>query len=159
MNQYTIAVYPHVKKFMIKRFPHSKTKVNGLDQPVFNTEEYNTLGKLVTLCLLDKRGWNGATFKQHDDYGDKLTETIIIKVSKNQERMTPRKYKFNRLNIDIDRLFKEAMITWITAQIQLGHPIRTACSSFLTFHDINPEGKEYNLDTAYQNWKRSKIET
>jgi hypothetical protein len=145
-QQHTIHVFPHVKKFMIKTFPHQ----NG----IFKIEEWSTLGSLVTLCLIDNRSWKDRNFS--DDYfKEHLTEKIIVRLNKEQLERSPREYKLIRINSEINRLFKEHLVTWIRSQYKVGIPAHQACRSFLEYYKLDPDGTEYNIDNAYKAWQRS----
>lgn len=147
-KQYTISVFPHVKKFMLKTFPH--------DNGVFKIEEWNTLGSLVTLCLIDNRAWKNRNFSNDDDYfKDKLTEQITIILNKEQMELSPREYKLMRVNSEMNRLFKEHLFTWVHSQYKVGMPAHKACRSFLEYYKLDPDGTEYNIDNAYKAWQRS----
>jgi hypothetical protein len=140
-NRYTIPVFPHVKKFIQKNY-----KVSS----VIKTEEYNTFGKLVTRALLDKR-----TSPQHNDaYRNKLTASITITLTKEQAELSPRINRLLRINIDMDRIFKDHLLTYIYALQSTGIPPYTACRMFLQLYSIDE--KEYSLDAAYRFWQRAK---
>jgi hypothetical protein len=144
---YTIHVSPQVRKFMLKNFAY----YNG----VFRTEEWSTLGSLVTLCLIDNRAWKDRHLT--DDYlKENETQKIIVELTTAQMKMTPRIFKLPRINTEINRLFKEHMVTWIRSQYEIGVSAHQACRSFLEYYNLDPGGKEYNLDNAYKAWQRSK---
>lgn len=142
---YTIHVFAHVKKFLKKNVPSK----NG----VFRSEEYSTFGKMVTLALRDTRPWKQATGKGDDFFRDRLTESIVIQLTEEQARMSPRLNKLQRINVDLDRMFKESLIGWIEAQSALGTPVHSACKLFLQHYQLDE--KEYSLDSAYKHWQRS----
>ncbi len=143
---FTIQVFPHVKKFMKKNFTHSRG--------VFRPDEYSNFGKLITLALKDKRGWKPRAY-QDNYFRDRLSEKVTIEISTDQGRMAPRPYKLMRLNIDIDRMFKEHMIVWVNAQLAIGTAAHPACKSFLEFYNLDPDGDEYSLENAYKAWQRA----
>lgn len=145
-HHYTIHVFPQVKKFMLKNFAHQ----NG----VFKSEEWSTLGSLVTLCLIDKEKWRDGHYN-NDYLKENTTKAITIILSPRQAKMSPRVYKLQRINIEINTLFKEHMETWIKSQYKLGVPAYQACKSFLEYYGLDPDGKEYSIDNAYKAWQRS----
>jgi hypothetical protein len=140
-NRYKIPVFPHVKKFLAKNCDVSSA---------IRTEEYSTLGKLVTRALLDRR----TSEENNDQYRDKLTTFITISLTKEQAELSPRLNRLMRINIDIDRVFKDHLLTYIYALKETGIPPFTACRMFLQFYKIDE--KEYSLDAAYRFWQRAK---
>jgi hypothetical protein len=149
-NRYTIPVFPHVKKFLAKN-----CDVNS----AIKTEEYTTLGKLVTKALLDRRNAEdnsedskikvGKGFR-----GEKITSVITICLTKEQAELSPRLHRLMRINVDLDRIFKDHLLTYIYALTGTGIPASTACRMFLEFYSIDE--KEYSLDAAYRFWQRTK---
>ena len=139
-NKFTIPIFPHVKKFIIKNNRGNPLKV----------EEYSTLGRIITLSLRDTR----ASFEYNDQYRDRLTEKLTIILTDDQTKYGPRVQKLMRINIDMDRVFKEALIIWISAQKQQGIPPYTSCKLFLEHYALDES--EYSLEAAYKYWQRSK---
>jgi hypothetical protein len=137
-NQFTIPVFPHVRKFMLKTYSHRAG--------IFKSEEYTQLGKLVTLALCDPRAWKNS----NDQERDRLTSNITLLLNAEQCKMGPRLFKLQRINLDMDRQFKEYLVLWIKAQADLGRGAHPACCSFLEAYDLDPYGTEYNLDSAYK---------
>ena len=143
-NQFTIPVFPHVRKFMLKTYTHR----GG----IFKSEEYSPLGQLVTLALCDPRAWKAS----NDQERDRLNTTVTLMLNTDQCKMGPRLFKLQRINLDIDRMFKDHLVVWIKAQAELGRGAHPACRSFLEAYDLDPYGTEYNLDSAYKYWQRLK---
>lgn len=141
-NKFTIPVYPHVKKFILKKY--------RLRTPV-KTEETTTFGKAITLVLKDNR----LRLKYQDSqYRDRLTASLTIVLTKEQSEFGPRQNKLIRINQAMDDAFKEHLLTWVSGQQEAGIPAYAACKMFLQFYDIDE--KEYTLDAAYRLWQRSK---
>lgn len=140
-TRFTVPVYPHVKKFILKQY--------NLSEPV-RTEEYKSLGKLVTLSLLDRRPH--AEF--NDQYRDRLKANLVICLTKEQSKLSPRLSKLMRINIHIDVLFKEHLLVWINSLGQDGIAPYTACRIFLEYYGIDEN--EYSLDAAYKYFQRTK---
>lgn len=113
-----------------------------------HADEHATVGKLVTYALIDKRPWKAYVSQERD----RLTETLTIQLNSAQGKMGPRLFKLQRLNVDMDTLFKEALILWINAQSELGRGAHPAIRSFLEKYDI----EEYSLETAYRYYQRVK---
>lgn len=143
---FPVHVYPYVKMYL------KKTKM--LRAEVFNCEEYTSFGKLVTLALTDKRSWKESIGSVDKLHLDRPTELIRIKLTTEQSRMSPQAHKLQRLAVDLDRMFKEDLMKWITAQGALGVSVRSACISFIEYYDLEKHG--FNLDNAYKHWQRSK---
>jgi hypothetical protein len=141
-NRYTIPVFPHVKKFILKTY--------NLTPPI-KTEEYHTFGKLVTKALLDNR----SSAEYNDLYRNKLTDTLVIMLTKEQSEFSPRINRLLRLNIDMDRVFKDHLIAHILTLRPLGIPAHTACKMFLEKFGIDEN--EYSLDAAYKCWQREGV--
>ena len=137
-NRFTIHIYPHVKKFITKNSRANPLKV----------DEYSTLGRLITLALRDTR----ASFQYNDQYRNRLTDTITIILTDDQSKYGPTIGKLMRINIDMDRVFKEALIVWIRAQQQQGIPPYNSCKLFLQYYSIDES--EYSLEAAYKYWQR-----
>jgi hypothetical protein len=140
---FTIPIYPHVKKFILKNYGKY---ISGSG---INTEEYTILGKIVTLSLRETR----SRVKDNDQYRDRLTETICLVLTKEQTELSPRLHKLIRVNTDMDVIFKDHMLEWIQGQKVAGIPPYTACKMFLERYQI--DDKEYSLDAAYRYWQRS----
>jgi len=140
-RNFTVPIYPHLKKFIQKRF-----QKNGS----IDVSATTSFGKMLMLCLRDNR----KTSEFNDQYRDRLTEEITIELTKEMSELTPRQGKLMRINIYGDNLFKEALLVWIEAQGEDGIAALSACKSFLKFYDIDEN--EYGLLTAYQYWQRSK---
>jgi hypothetical protein len=141
-TRFTIPVFPHVKKFILKKY--------RLTNPI-KTEETTTLGKAITLALKDNR----LRIKYQDSqYRDRLTESLTLVLTKEQSEFGPRANKLIRINQAMDDAFKEHLLTWIAGQQEAGIPAYAACKMFLQFYDIDE--KEYTLDAAYRLWQRSK---
>lgn len=142
-SHFTVPVFPHLKKFI------SKTYGTGM----IRTEETTVLGRLVTAALRDNRinkGYKGL-------YGQySPTAEIQLWLTKEQTELGPRLNKLIRLNLDMDRVFKEALTGWIIAQEDSGMMAYTACKAFLKFYNI--DDSEYSLDAAYKHWQRYKKE-
>lgn len=141
-NQFTIPVFPHVKKFILQKF--------NVSNPV-KTEEYTTLGRIVTLVLKDERS---PTSSNNSQNRDRVTESLTIVLTKDQARMRPSMYKLVRINQAMDDAFKEHLLTWVDAQQESGISAHLACRMFLEFYDI--DHKEYTHDAAYKLWQRSR---
>lgn len=142
-QRYQVPVFPHVKKFLKKYSPPT--------HGVIKVDEYSILGKFVSLALLNPRN----TDEHISQFRDRLTETITIEITTVQaDRMSPRLNKLLRLNIDIDRLFKEHLVAWITSHRATGIPPYNACKLFLDHYSIDEN--EYSLKSAYQYWQRLK---
>lgn len=140
-NRYTIPVFPHVKKFILK-----STRASG----IIKVEEYTVLGKLVTLALRD----NSVGAKNNDAYRDRITANITLMLSKRQADLGPRISKLIRINVDVDRVFKDHLLTSIYSLADAGIPPYKACRMFLERYNID-EG-EYSADAAYRFYQRSK---
>ena len=143
-NQFTIDVFPHVKKFILKTY-----RTATLAKGTVKVEEYTTLGKYVTLALREPAGPS-----HNDQYRDRLTASLTLVLTDKQSKLTPRLHKLMRLNIDLDRVFKEHLITWINAHRLSGIPPYTACRMFLEYYNIDE--KEYPLDAAHRYYQRVK---
>ena len=142
-NQFTIPVFPHVKKFILKKY--------RLGTRAIRTEESNSFGKAITLALKDNRM---RVQYQDSQYRSRLTESLTLILTKEQSEFGPRAYKLIRINQAMDDAFKEHLLTWVGAQQEAGIPAYAACKMFLQFYDIDE--KEYTLDAAYRLWQRSK---
>lgn len=140
-QRFSIPVFPHVKKFILK---------NYRTPDVVKVEEYTLLGKVITLALQDKR----VKSEYNDTYRDRLTEEVTIVLTIDQARMSPRMNKLMRINIDVDRMFKDHLISWIYALRKAGIPPLPACRMFLSHYSINDD--EYSIDAAYRFWQRNK---
>lgn len=139
-TKFTVPVFPHIKKFILKTY--------GQAEPV-KVEEYNSLGKMVTLALRDNR-----TRADHNDQQrDRVTATITIILGKEQTELGPRIGKLMRINNHVDVLFKEHLLIWIHALKADGIAPFTACKMFLEFYGIDE--KEYSLDAAYKYYQRN----
>ena len=148
-NVFTIQVYPHVRKYMM-RFPRFPRTTQG----VFLCEDTSDLGVYVTRCLTHSRSWKSI----NDQVRDRATAQIKIMLTDEQMKHSPRLVKMQRLVIDIDRHFKSALLHHIMGLQTVGVPVLTACKTFLEQYNIDE--KEYSLDNCYKHWQRSgKIET
>ncbi len=141
-KKFTLHVFPHVKRFLEKKHhPSAIIKVEG----------HSTLGKFITMALRDARQSNQADYNDNY-YRERLTEKITIQLTTEQSRLSPRLHKLMRINIDMDRVFKDHLIEWIEAQKMQGTPAYTSCRMFLEFYQLDE--KEYSLENAYKCWQR-----
>jgi hypothetical protein len=138
-TSFNVPIYPHLKKFILKLYE--------LKEPV-KAENYTTLGNLIDLSL-----FRPADAEHNDQYRDRLTSTIQIELSTRHASRSPRLGKLLRINIYMDRVFKEHLIAHIKAVRLQGIPPYTACRHFLEFYNI--EESEYPLATAYMHWQRT----
>lgn len=137
-THFTIPVYPHVKKFLLKEYP---SKANTI-----KAEEYRLLGKMITLCLKD----NIEASNYNDQYRDRLTEEINIIITARQAAMSPRIGKLIRINQHIDALYKEHLLVWIKSLRAEGLAPHTATKLFIKYYDL----QEKDQINAYQFWLR-----
>jgi len=140
-SKFTIQVFPHLKKFIAKTYGAG----------VIRTDESTVFGRLVTAALRDNRIRKDFN---HLDWHMKTTAQISIQLTTEQSGLGPKLGKLGRLNLDMDRVFKESLSGWILAQKQAGVMAYTACKAFLEFYGI--DDSEYSLDAAYKHWQRSK---
>jgi hypothetical protein len=152
-REFNIPVYPHVKKFILKRYRFKKKVV---------VTEHSSLGKLVTLALRESRSGKFGhglinEMMVRPQTSEKITETLTLVLTKEQSELSVRLSKLARLNIDFDVLFKEHMLTWIEAAQNLGFAAYPACRLFLQAYGI--EESEYSLESAYRYYQRSKDPT
>jgi hypothetical protein len=143
-KEYTIPTFPHLKKFMLKTEPHKGS--------VILVDEYSVLGKVITLALLDRRAWKEVSAFNTSERSAKLTESIKLILTKEQSEMAVRQSKLLRINIDMDRVFKSHLLTFIEAKKQDGTPVRIACKNFLQYLDL--DDSDYSLDSAYKHYQR-----
>lgn len=142
-TRYTVPVFPHLKKFIVKTYGAG----------VIRTEETTIMGRMVTAALRDNRirkDFNGL------DWHMRPTAHIQIQLTDDQAGLSPKLGKLLRLNVDMDRVFKESLSGWIHAQMEAGIMAYPACKAFLKFYGI--DDSEYSLDAAYKHWQRTKKE-
>jgi len=147
-NEYAIPVYPHVRKFIQKKFKCKDT---------LHTSEHTTLGMLVTVALKDnpRKGLGQIhNMNVRPETAEKLTHSLSLVITKRQADHAVRLSKLARLNNFFDRMFKEHMVTFIEAQVAQGFPAYTACANFLAHYGI--EDHEYSLATAYRTYQNLK---
>jgi hypothetical protein len=138
-TRFTIPCFPHVKKFIQKNY-----RVKG---DVLQEDEYSVLGKMVTLCLKDKR-----EAEDNDQYRDRLTDSITIVLTSRQASMSPKKGKLMRLNLHVDSLYKEHMMVWVQALKEEGYAPYTATQMFINYYGLG----EKDLINAHQYQMRLK---
>ncbi len=141
-THFTIDVFPHVKKFIFKTYRNS---TEGRD--TVTLEKNSTLSNLVTLALREP-----SSSAEGGPKRDSM-ETITLVLTKNQSGLNPSLRKLRRINVDMDRLFKEHLMSWITAN-EDHFPPYSACRQFLEHYRINE--KEYSLAAAYRFYQRSR---
>jgi hypothetical protein len=144
-RQYTIPVFPHVKKFINKTYPTAADCVL--------VDECTDLGKFITLALIDNRAWKESRDLNTPERAAKFTESIKVMLTIQQAEMRVRQSKLIRLNIDMDRVFKAHLITFIESKKQDGYPVRLACRKFMEY--FNLDESEYSLDAAYKHYQRA----
>jgi hypothetical protein len=112
-------------------------------------EEYTSLGKYVTLALREPAG-----AENNGQYRDRLTTTITIVLTKKQSQLGPRLHKLMRINTDMDRVFKDHLLTSIYMLSGTGIAPYSACRMFLAYYGIDES--EYSLEAAHRFYQRSK---
>jgi hypothetical protein len=145
-KEYTIPTFSYLIKFVSKQY--------GQRSPI-QVDENTAMGKFITLSLLDRRPWKEYASFNTPERSDKLSASLKIILTKEQSEMAVRKSKLLRINTDLDRLFKEHMITFIEALRTNGIPASHACKQFLRYFHI--EETEYSFDAAYKHYKRQKV--
>lgn len=108
------------------------------------------LGKMVTLALRDNRNRED----NNDKYRNRLTAELTIILTKEQAELSPRLNKLMRINVDMDRVFKDHLLTTIHLLGVAGIAPYNACKMYMEHYGI--DDSEYSLDAAYKFWLRSK---
>lgn len=116
-------------------------------------DECTDLGKFITLALLDRRAWKESRDINTPERSSKLNCTIRFLLTKEQSGMAVRLSKLIRINLDMDRVFKEHLLTFIESKKQDGTPVRLACRNYLEY--LNIDESEYSLEAAYKHYQRS----
>jgi hypothetical protein len=143
-KNWKVAVYPHIRKFMLANYEH--------DKGVWRAEEYTPLGKYVTLALIDRRSQK---FSENDQQrGDRVRAEVTIQLTTAQASLSPRLYKLQRLNLDLDHEFKKYLLFGIRILNFHGVPPYTACKQLLEL--LNIDDSEYSLDAAYKYYQRTR---
>ncbi len=132
----TISIKPHLKKFLLNRF---KQKEGPIDVTM-----NNFLSELIHDIWRDgRRKVNG---------NDAYTDCIEIRVTQFFERRSLTPYQLSRLNLKLDKMFRECMYIWIESQRNIGVPAYKASEGFLKYMGIKES--EYSKETAYRSWSR-----
>lgn len=142
-NEFKIEVFIHLKKFMLRAFPHQRG--------TFTTYEKTELGKLVTIALLKHRQTQFTGKSPNDQERNRPMATIILRLTEAQRLLKPRQFKL-AINLEVDDVFKRYLLLWITTQGTMGVGVQAACRSFLEYYDIDET--EYSLGAAYKHWQR-----
>lgn len=138
-KSFTIPMFPHVKKFIIKNY--------NIVGNTIKVSEQNTFGKMIVTALLDNR--TRSTF--NDQYRDRLTESLTIVLTSELAQMVPRLGKLKRINLHVDALYKEHLLCWINALRSEGHEPYTVCRMFIAYYNL----EEKDLDTIYRWFQRN----
>lgn len=134
---FKIPIKPHLKKFIMKAFDYV--------EPI-KVEEDTFLGKNIMSLIIDKRSvsvpWEG------------YSEEVVLELSKQMAERSPKVRRLARINILLDRVFKQSLFLWVKAQHEAGIVPFQATKNFLAHFGI--EEKEYSHDAAYRAWLRWK---
>lgn len=141
VEKFNVPVYPHLKKFILKNYK---------DREPLRIEDNSMLGKMITLALYDNRNRS----KHKDQHPVRMTERLVIILSEEQQNLHPGIDKLVRINVSMDRIFKEHLMGWIQAMRTNGMTPFKACRMFLDHYGIN--GEEYSVNTAYKYYQRNK---
>jgi hypothetical protein len=136
-----IYVKPHLKKFILKHHPGK--------QPLY-ADERSPLGAAIMHVLMEVRKSKFENIIHHH------TECILVTPTVNMARRSPRQYKLVRVAVEMERVFRQAIIVWVSAQQEAGLPANQACKNFLEHYGID-EG-EFSYDGVYKCWQRHKDE-
>lgn len=141
-RQYSLPIFPHLKKFIVKNYGAG----------VITTEEGTVLGRIVTAVLRENRT---RKFSARDwPHHLQTTAMITIRLTTDQAGLSPKLSKLMRINLDMDKVFKDSLVGWILAQGEAGILAYPACKSFLDYYGI--DSNEYSLDAAYKYWQRAR---
>jgi len=141
-REFNVPLLPYLEKYVKKKF------FAGLPPP-YKIEEDTLLGKQFMSLIIDGRRSNNMAGNK-----TKMSSTLHIQLSKCMAERSPNLRKLIAINLYFDKLFKDALITWVIAANDCGVVPFVSSKAFLVHFRID-EG-EYSHDAAYKHWQRYK---
>lgn len=137
MKELKIYVKPHIRKFVLKHHPGK--------EPLVVTER-SVLGAAISNALLERRK------HKFDKSVNHYTAEVRIEPWNVWLKRSPRGYKLVKVNMDLERNFREAVVVWVRAQVSAGVPAWSACKEFLRFYSLDET--EITLEGIHKIWTR-----
>jgi hypothetical protein len=132
-----IPIKPHLKKYVLFTM--------DCQEPIA-TDEKGMIGRCIINVLKEKRE------HRFDNVLEKYTDRIEVQLNADMRSRSPKLHRLLYINIELERLFREAIIIWVHAQKDAGMPANEACKNFLA--KLKIEEREYSFDAAYKLWQR-----
>lgn len=140
-KHFRVPVLPYLKKYVELKFFAGK-------KGPFKLEEDTLIGKQFMAAIIDARK------KDVIDKHIEMSEYIEVELSEVMAERSPAIYKLIQVNFFLDKLFKDALITWIQSAEHFGVRAFPASKEFLIKYGIDES--EYSHDAAYKHWLRVK---
>lgn len=134
---FNIPAPDHLVKFATKEFWEGKTAP-------FPVDEGSLLGKHIFSILIDRR-------KLDPLYLGDYESELKLNLSNTLAKRSPDLIRLSRINLFLEELFRQCMISWVKAQIQIGSNRYQAVISFLKYYDLQTDEM---VDRCYQYIKR-----
>lgn len=138
MKELKIYLKPHIRKFVLKHHPGK--------EPIVVTER-STLGMAIAHALQDDRKYKFDRLVNH------YTSELRIHPHKVWLRRSPRGYKLVKVNIELERRFKEVVLVWVSAQVFAGVPASTSCKDFMAYYGLDEN--DITFEGIHKIWTRS----
>lgn len=140
-KHFRVPVMPYLKKYVEQKFFAGQTAP-------YKLEEDTLLGKQFMSAIIDARK------KDVIDKHIEMSDHLHICLSEAMAERSPSIKKLIHINFFLDKLFKDALITWIQSAEYFDVRAFPASKAFLEKYGIDES--EYSHDAAYRHWQRTK---
>lgn len=138
MRELKIYLKPHIRKFVLK---HHAGK-----EPLL-IDERSMLGSVLMNCTIDKRKF------KFDKAVHRYTTEIRVLPTTEVLKRSPRQYQMVKVNIELERWFREAVLVWVRAQVAAGVPASASCKDLMTYYGLDEN--DITFDAIHKIWTRS----
>lgn len=137
MKELKIYLKAHIRKFVMKHHPGK--------EPLY-VDEKSMLGNALMNSVIDKRKYKFDKAINAYDQELRIIPTLRIK------QRSPRAFKLVRVNIELEKWFRQSLLVWVSAQVAAGVPASASCKDFLLYYKI--DDNELSFDAVHKIWLR-----
>lgn len=141
MKELKIYLKPHIRKFVLKHHPGKEPLA---------IDERSMLGSVLMACTIDNRKF------KFDKSIHRYTEMIRVAPTTEVLKRSPRQYKMVKVNIDLERRFRDAVLVWVSAQVSAGVPASASCKDFMAYYGLDEN--DITFDGIHKIWTRAQAD-
>lgn len=138
MKELKLFLKPHIRKFVLNHHPGKEPLI---------IDERSMLGSIIMNCTNDKR-----KFKFDKAINNYTTDIRVVPTTEILKR-SPRQYQLVKVNIELERWFREAVLVWVRAQVAAGVPASASCKTFMAYYKLDEN--DISFEGIHKMWIRS----